>query len=124
MNAWIAAAVGGGLGAMLRYGLSGLVQRNVSGALPLGTLVVNVLGCLAAGCLLRWASASTTLDPTWRTFWAVGVLGALTTFSTFGVETFQLVRLGRPGLALASVGLNVVLGLGAVALGWWALGRA
>lgn len=123
MGTVLAVGLGGFLGALLRYWLHAAVQGPTPGVFPSGTLAVNVLGCLAAGGLLRALSERAHLDPTWRLFWMVGVLGALTTFSTLGAETFQLLRAGRPLVALGSVGANVLLGLGAVALGWSAVGR-
>ena len=107
---------GGFLGAILRYALTGLANR-LGGGWPLGTLAVNVLGCLAAGWLLH-AVDGQAITPRARAFLGVGLLGALTTFSTFGVETLVLSRTGGLGAAFASVALHLALGLGAVALGY------
>lgn len=110
--------LGGFLGAVARYGLSGLVQDRAAGTVPLGTLTVNVLGCLLIGLLMYMVTARHLLGPQTRLFLMIGLLGSFTTFSTVGYETFHYLRLERLGLALANVGANVVLGLGAVATGW------
>jgi CrcB protein len=110
--------LGGFAGALLRYGVSGLVQnlsRSVS--FPYGTLAVNLLGCLLIGLLSQAAETYGLFSAQARSFMFVGLLGAFTTFSTFGNETFNLFREGESTAALLNVGLQVVLGLGAVWLG-------
>lgn len=110
--------LGGFLGALARYGLSGLVQDRTAGAYPLGTLAVNVVGCLAIGVLMYLVAARQLFSPQARLFLMIGLLGSFTTFSTVGYETFHFLRLERLGLALVNAGANVVLGVGAVAAGW------
>ena len=102
---------GGFLGALARYGLGGLVQRQVPGTtFPYGTLVVNLLGCLLIGLFAGLAESRQLLTPELRLFGLVGVLGGFTTFSTFGHETFTMVRDGLYLSAATNVGLQVVLG--------------
>jgi CrcB protein len=89
---------------------------------PTGTLAVNVLGCLAIGALMTYfldprAGLSRQLQLTLVT----GLLGGLTTFSSFGFETLDLVERGMPQRAALNVALNLILGLGAVAIGRWAM---
>lgn len=84
---------------------------------PAGTLLVNVVGCFLLGALVVAIESRTDWHPELRYLLGVGFLGALTTFSTFGYETFELLRVGDHWLALASVALNVGLGLGAVIAG-------
>jgi CrcB protein len=110
--------LGGFFGAVARYGLSGLVQDRSTGTYPLGTLTVNVLGCLLIGLLMYMVTARQLLSPQTRLFLMIGLLGSFTTFSTVGYETFHYLRLERLGLALANVGANILLGLAAVAAGW------
>ena len=113
-----AVALGGALGASLRYGLSLGVQRVVpSGWLPLGTLTVNVVGCLAIGWVAGWLSAQPLERPTWSLFAVTGLLGGFTTYSAFGYEVWSLWSLQQWKAALAVVLLHLVLGLLAVGLG-------
>jgi fluoride exporter len=116
------AFVGGGLGATLRF-LCGLgVARWTQ--FPWATLIVNVLGSFVMGLLAAWALRTAwTADA--RVFWMTGILGGLTTFSSFSIETLRLAEDGRFGAALANIASNLVLGLLAVALGfYWAQGRS
>ena len=107
---------GGFLGALARYGLVLGVERFTGARFPYGILVVNVVGCLAIGALAGLVELRTEFSPELRAFLAVGLLGSLTTFSTFGLDT---VELGRVALvpALVNVLLNVGLGIGAVLVG-------
>lgn len=116
-------AAGGALGAMGRYGLSLWVDRRLGAGFPHGTLVVNVLGCLALGALLAYVEDIGGFSPRWRLFLATGLLGAFTTFSTFGYETVVLARDGEWTAALGNVALNVVVGLAAVTTGMIAVNR-
>lgn len=113
--------LGGFVGAVGRYGLSHLVHRHAGHAFPYGTLAVNVAGCFALGGLLFLSEDKAVLTPAVRTVIAMGVLGAFTTFSTFGHETVELMLSGRAVHAAANVALNVTLGLAAVWLARWAL---
>ncbi len=107
--------LGGALGSMGRYAVGGLIGRLRSGwSFPLETLAVNVAGCLAIGLLAGLAESRGVFSGTTRAFLFAGVLGGFTTFSTFGYETFQLLRDGQVGAATLSAGLQVVGGLGAV----------
>ena len=108
--------LGGALGAMARYGLSGWVQRQ-AGTFPLGTMVVNVVGCLILGAMMTLVEDRPALSPNTRLFVGIGLLGSFTTFSTFGFETFELLREREHWLALASVAGNLGIGLAAVVLG-------
>jgi CrcB protein len=85
---------------------------------PLGTLAVNLVGCLCIGLLTGLADARQVLAAEARAFLLIGVLGAFTTFSTFGHETFVLMREGEPMRVLANVAGHVILGLGCVWAGY------
>jgi len=116
-------AAGGSVGAVARYLLAGGVERALRGSgFPGGTLVVNVVGCLALGALLGLTEERLELSHQARLFLTIGILGSFTTFSTFGYEAVELLRDGRVALAAAAVGGNVVLGLAAVVCGRWAVG--
>ena len=117
---WV--GLGGFLGAISRFVLSNWVQDQHGGAFPAGTLAVNSLGCLALGFLMASLDRG-WLGPQARYLLGVGVLGALTTFSTFSWDTLDLIRSGSTGLALVNVLGNVVIGLAAVSVGFW-LGRS
>ena len=109
--------VGGSLGAIARYGLTGLVHKRLGDSFPFGTLAVNLIGCLAIGCVLYLVEERALLGAQARVFASVGLIGGFTTFSAFGYETLQLLRDGRFGAACLNVGCSVVLGLLAVWLG-------
>ena len=110
--------VGGFVGSVLRYWLSGLAQDAARDSLfPWGTLAVNLLGCLAIGALAQLAEARGAFSAETRLFLATGLLGGFTTFSAFGNETLNLLRDAERGLAAANVLANVILGLACVQLG-------
>jgi CrcB protein len=112
--------IGGFAGSVLRYWLSGAVQQAApQSAFPLGTLVVNLLGCLAIGILAELADARGLLRPDTRAFLLVGVLGGFTTFSAFANETMNAARAGAMTTAL----LNATLTLVGCLIAVWA-GRA
>lgn len=116
-------AVGGGVGSALRYLLHGWVQRVAAVEFPFGTLSVNVLGCLAIGGLAALFGEHSTVREEYRLGLTVGVLGGFTTFSTFGFETFKLLERGAAGPAFAYLIASCALGLLAVAVGYWLVGR-
>lgn len=110
-------AAGGAVGAVGRYAISGLTHRIAGVTFPYGTLAVNVIGCLLIGFLYEAATQTTLISDSWRLAIGIGFLGALTTFSTFGYDTLELVKGSQLMLALANVAANVVLALAAVWLG-------
>lgn len=110
---------GGFIGSVLRYVISGLAQTlSQSIAFPYGTLAVNVVGCLCIGFISELADSRALIGADTRLFLIVGILGGFTTFSAFGNETMNLIRDGEMALALMNVGAQVLLGLGAVWLGY------
>jgi CrcB protein len=103
---------GGFIGAIFRYGLSGFVQRSTPlSAFPYGTLAVNMAGCLLIGIVVGLVESRQLFGPEVRLFLMIGVLGGFTTYSTFGYETFGLLRDGDFLRAVVNVGIHVVLGL-------------
>lgn len=114
--AWIAVAVGGALGSMARHGVNLLAQRRwPSLQLPLGTLIVNVVGCVVIGLLAGLVAADRVgMRTPWREFVFVGILGGFTTFSSFGLDTIVLARSASPSLAVWNVAAQLGLGLAAV----------
>ena len=110
--------VGGFIGSILRYWLSGLAQRWVQDAFPAGTLLVNVLGCFLLGSVMCLVEYREFFGSEARLFVTIGLLGGFTTFSSFGYETFALLRTGEHGYAALSVAANLLVGTAAVAVGW------
>lgn len=116
MSVLLAIAAGGALGALLRYGLSGLVQKLAGGAFPWGTLTVNVAGSLAIG--ICWELFNRVpASPALRGFVVVGLLGAFTTFSTFSLETVVLARVHDVRMALLNVATSNVICITAAFVG-------
>ena len=105
----LAVGVGGALGAVGRYLLSGAIQRLVPGSFPYGTLVVNVIGGLTFGLLVGLAEGRVVSAPLARAFILTGILGGFTTFSAFTYETFELVRTGQMLYAALNVAGQVTL---------------
>ncbi|HJD96803.1 fluoride efflux transporter CrcB [Mailhella massiliensis] len=115
MSSLILVATGGALGAACRYG-AGLLSVALFGrGVPVGTLLVNVTGCFIIGAV--YAAMAEQVHGVLATFLIQGFCGALTTFSTFSMDCFQLLRAGRVWGAAANAALNMVLGLGAAVLG-------
>ena len=109
---------GGFIGAILRYLVSGQVQKlSESVNFPYGTLAVNLLGCLLIGALTRLDEIRDILTPDMRFLIFIGLLGAFTTYSTFSNEAINLVNDRRFDLAFLYMGAHLVLGLGAVLAG-------
>lgn len=110
---WTGVTVLGGLGAILRFELDGLVQGRLDSELPFGTFVVNGLGSFLLGLLIG-------LDVTANEMLLAGTatLGSFTTFSTWMLETERLAEDGERGLALGNILGSIALGLAATGIGW------
>lgn len=110
---------GGFAGALLRYGLSGLIQRTtIMSTFPYGTLVVNMLGCLLIGFAAGFIDSRQISGEEVRLFALVGLLGGFTTYSAFGYETLLLLRDTDYLRAIGNVAIHVVLGISLVWAGY------
>lgn len=110
--------IAGLTGTLLRYWLSGFVARRYGETFPVGTMVVNVLGCLIAGAVFNLTEERFLVNPTLRTVILIGLLGGFTTFSSYGLQTFTLLRDGELGLASLNIVVSNVLGLFMVWVGY------
>ena len=110
---------GGALGTLARYGVSGLAHRMTDSLFPLGTLIVNSAGSLLIGIV--WAVWEDSTIPVYiRTFLMIGFFGGFTTFSSFSLETLNLVRDNEIGLAALNVLANNLLGISFAFAGFFA----
>lgn len=108
--------IGGAIGALLRYVISGLTHRLVQGVFPWGTLVVNLIGSFLIGFL--WEHFEFVATPPYlKTFVFIGIIGAFTTFSTYSLETMSLMRDGEMSLALVNILTHNVIGISFCFLG-------
>ena len=101
----------GFVGTLSRYWLSGVVARRYGETFPLGTLIVNLVGCFLAGLLFCLLQERYLVNHTARTVVMIGFLGGFTTFSSFGLQTFTLLQDGEFGLAALNVIASNVVGL-------------
>jgi len=104
-------ALAGMLGTLLRYWLSGFVARQYGETFPWGTMAVNLIGCFLAGAVFYLTQERFLVSPVLRTIILIGFLGGFTTFSSYGLQTFTLLRDGEFGLALLNIGASNVFGL-------------
>lgn len=115
-------AAAGFAGAVARYWLSGYVARKTGFHLPWGTMAVNLSGTLVLGLLAGLSAGSGGSPPNWYLPAVTGFLGAYTTFSTWQLETLQLLKEGRWPAAVMNIALSSASGLAAAAIGL-AIGR-
>jgi len=111
MQKTIFIAFAGLVGTLLRYWLSGLVARQYGETFPWGTLAVNLIGSFLAGAMYYLADERFLIPPSLRTIILIGLLGGFTTFSSYGLQTFTLLRDGEIGLATLNIAVSNVLGL-------------
>lgn len=102
---WLAVFIGGGLGSLLRYALSVFIRQLELSTFPLATLSANILSCLLLGWLVFKLPFSS--NPTVVAFLVIGFCGGFSTFSTFSLETLQLMRSGQMAWAVANVLVSI-----------------
>ena len=117
MKALLYVAMGGALGAVMRYGISSGIYSWFGRSFPYGTLVVNVVGSFLIGILSILLIEKFNVSHEFRLALVVGVLGALTTFSTFSWDTLDLMQQGLMQKAMLNVLMNVVMCIAAAWLG-------
>jgi CrcB protein len=107
--------LGGGIGSMLRYGSSLLIQSKL---FPYATLAVNITGSFIIGIVFAMSIKEEALLNNWKLFLATGICGGFTTFSAFSLENMGLLQSGKYGVAFAYTGLSILLGIAATFLGY------
>ena len=110
-------SVFGMLGTLVRYRMQGWVQNESGSLFPVGTLAVNLLGCLLIGAINRMALQHLWFPPQWRIALTIGLIGAFTTYSTFAWETYRMLEDGDWMHALAYIGASLIGGLVGIAAG-------
>jgi CrcB protein len=110
--------LGGFVGTLGRYWLSGVIARRYGETFPFGTLAVNALGCFLIGFLFYFFYDRALATPTERTVVLIGLVGGFTTFSSYGLQTFTLLTDGQVLLALANIAASNVLCLLLVGAGY------
>lgn len=114
----LSVAVGGGVGALLRYSVEGVIAPRQRSPFPLSTLVVNLAGSLALGLLVGSATAG-HVSTGWLTFLGTGIIGGFTTFSTFTYETVRLIEDGAWRYAAWNLILSGPPAFLVAGLGYW-----
>jgi len=108
--------LGGAIGALTRYGVTILSTKTYGTGFPVGTLIVNLVGCLLIGLAFGLGEYK-GISPTFRLFFITGFLGALTTFSSYSLETINNASNGSVNLALVNIAVNNIGGLILVKVG-------
>lgn len=111
----LAVGLGGFIGAVIRY-LIGLIPIKNPSSFPVNTFIINIAGAFAIGCIAYAMSKNQNIDSRLILFLKVGICGGFTTFSTFSLETAELIKSGSVLIAVIYVVLSVVIGAFAVML--------
>jgi CrcB protein len=117
LRRYLFVAIGGALGAVLRYFLGVVAAERFGDRFPIGTLTINISACFLIGLVLEYLNHHTGTNPVWRYGFAIGFIGAYSTFSTFEWETLTEIHRGAFWIAIFYVAVSVIVGLVAVALG-------
>ena len=115
---WLLVAMGGAIGATLRYG-TGMLIAKPHMLFPWPTWWINIIGCLFAGIFFAFSQKYSFLQTEARLFLMVGILGGFTTFSSFGLEAFQLLKQGAVTIALSYVISSVIVGVFMLGVGFY-----
>lgn len=113
----ILVAVGGAVGATVRYLVSIWAAARFGAGFPYGTLIVNIVGCFIIGAFMTLVTERLSISPYWRLFITVGFVGGMTTFSSFSYETIRLLQEANMMGAFYNIGLNILVGFSATWLG-------
>lgn len=116
MKNYLIVGIGAGLGGMLRYWTSDLAFKFLPSTFPYGTLAVNVIGSFLIGVIIFYLNTQNLISTDFRLFLTVGLCGGLTTFSTFSLETINLLQDSEYYLSAVNILLNVLLTIAAVFL--------
>ena len=109
----LAVGLGGFIGAVLRY-LIGLIPVKENMVFPVKTFCINIIGCILIGLITVLASRNPEINPKWILFLKVGICGGFTTFSTFALETTDLIKSGHIGIAFLYAVLSAVIGIAVI----------
>ena len=114
---WLAVAIGGAIGASMRHAINIAFVSSGLSWLPIATLVANLVGCFSIGALAQWSLQEDASSNWWVTGARVGLLGGLTTFSSFALEIFKLWEAEKMSWSLSLTAAHVVIGILSVWLG-------
>jgi len=120
LQRYLLIAVGGALGALLRYSIGVVAAQRFGPRFPVGTLSINISACLMIGFTLEYLKHHAGLNPVWRYGFAIGFIGAYSTFSTFEWETWSDLTSGAFWIGIAYVAFSLIAGFIAVAAGSFA----
>ncbi len=109
----LAVGVGGFLGSVFRYLIS-LIPVSENSIFPIKTFIINIIGCIVIGTIAVSVSRNLEMSPQMLLFLKVGICGGFTTFSTFALETADLMKAGHTGAALLYVVLSVLIGVAVI----------
>lgn len=111
MSKLLLIGLAGFVGTLSRYWMANEIARRYGQTFPMGTLVVNLVGCFLVGLLFYLLEERFAVNPTARSVILIGFLGGFTTFSSFGLHTFSLLQDGEFGFAILNVGASNLIGL-------------
>ena len=109
MNNLLLVFLGGGLGSIVRYGISEFVRSNFKSVFPLATLCSNVISCVILALAVGFFNEKIGLNPTLRLLILAGFCGGFSTFSTFSYETVELMRSGNMIIAIANILISITV---------------
>lgn len=117
LKRYLLIAVGGAFGAILRYLVGRFAAEHFGSRFPIGTFSINISACFLIGFILEYLTRHTNVNPAWRYAFAIGFLGAYSTFSSFEWEAWSELTTGAYWMGLLYVGASLIVGLLAVGLG-------